>query len=37
MEIAKGELLVSERVEEGDDEFDVHDEQGDLITSRSNR
>lgn len=37
MEIANGELLVSERVEEGDDEFDVHEELGDLIISRSNR
>lgn len=37
VEIARGESVDSERVEEGDDEFEVHDEEGDLIISRSNR
>lgn len=36
MEIAIGELLDSERVDEGDDDCDVHDVVGDLIISRFN-
>lgn len=34
MEMARGELLDSERVEDGDDEFDVQEFEGDLIISR---
>lgn len=37
MEIERGELLDSERVDDGDDEFaEAHEVVGDLIISRSN-
>lgn len=36
MKIERGELLDSERVEDGDDEFEVVKVVGDLISSRSN-
>lgn len=36
MEIVRGELLDSERVEDGDDEFEVQEVVGDLNISRSN-
>lgn len=32
MEIAIGELLDSERVEDGDDEFEVQEDAGDLMS-----
>lgn len=35
MEIARGQLLDSERVEDGEDEFEIQEVDGDLIISRS--
>lgn len=36
MEIARGQLLDSERVEDGEDEFEIQEVEGDLIIPRSN-
>lgn len=35
MEIARGQLLDSERVEDGEDEFEIQEVDGDLMISKS--